>query len=75
MDDECSLPFKTPYFVRYSKLKTIYSLPGPPLTNNSAVMELVANNVAVGLGCEEMWSSTARNLPFNIGWVRDNFLI
>lgn len=47
-----------------------YSLPGPPLSNNSAVMELVANDVVVGLGCENMWSASARNLPFDIGWVR-----
>jgi hypothetical protein len=32
-------------------------------------MELVSNHVVVGLGCEGMWSASARNLPFNIGWV------
>ena len=46
------------------------SLPGPPLSNNSAVMELVTNEVVVALGCENMWSAGARNLPFDIGWVR-----
>ncbi|KAF9481555.1 carbohydrate esterase family 9 protein [Pholiota conissans] len=44
-------------------------IPGPPLSNSSAVMELVSNNVVVGLGCEGMWSAQARNLPFNIGWA------
>ncbi|KJA29058.1 hypothetical protein HYPSUDRAFT_211640 [Hypholoma sublateritium FD-334 SS-4] len=44
-------------------------LPGPPLSNNSAVMELVENDVVVGLGCENMWSASARNLPFDIGWA------
>ncbi|KAF8967824.1 carbohydrate esterase family 9 protein [Flammula alnicola] len=44
-------------------------LPGPPISNNSTVMELISNNVAVGLGCEGMWSSSARNLPFNIAWA------
>ncbi|KAF8973201.1 carbohydrate esterase family 9 protein [Flammula alnicola] len=42
-------------------------LPGPPISNNSAIMELISNNVVVGIGCEEIWS--ARNLPFDLGWA------
>ncbi|KAJ3516436.1 hypothetical protein NLJ89_g1119 [Agrocybe chaxingu] len=42
-------------------------LPGPPLSNNSAIMELIHNNVVVGIGCEEIWS--ARNLPFDVAWA------
>ncbi|KAF8897044.1 carbohydrate esterase family 9 protein [Gymnopilus junonius] len=42
-------------------------LPGPPLSNNSAIMELISNNVVVGIGCEEIWS--ARNLPFDVAWA------
>ncbi|PPQ63495.1 hypothetical protein CVT24_005152 [Panaeolus cyanescens] len=39
-------------------------LPGPPITNNTAVTELLAHNVLVGLGCEHVWD--ARNLPFEV---------
>ncbi|KAF8161156.1 carbohydrate esterase family 9 protein [Crassisporium funariophilum] len=42
-------------------------LPGPPITKNSAIVELINNNVVVGIGCEEIWS--ARNLPFDIAWA------
>ncbi|KAF5322050.1 hypothetical protein D9619_001859 [Psilocybe cf. subviscida] len=45
-------------------------LPGPPLSKNSAVMELLEHNVTVGVGCESAeWGSTARNLPFDIAWA------
>ncbi|KAF8806405.1 carbohydrate esterase family 9 protein [Phlegmacium glaucopus] len=42
-------------------------LPGPPITKNSAIIELVTNKVVVGIGCEGIWS--ARNLPFDIAWA------
>ena len=45
----------------------LISLPGPPITNNSTIIELVTNKVVVGIGCESIW--TARNLPFDIAWV------
>ncbi|KAG6841875.1 hypothetical protein C0991_005605 [Blastosporella zonata] len=43
-------------------------LPGPPLTKDSAIMKLISHGVTVGIGCEEIWS--ARNLPFDVAWVR-----
>ncbi|KDR75826.1 hypothetical protein GALMADRAFT_69126 [Galerina marginata CBS 339.88] len=42
-------------------------LPGPPISKHSAITELIAKNVLVGIGCEEIWS--ARNLPFDIAWA------
>lgn len=51
-----------------SNFRGMVSLPGPPISKNSAIMELISNNVVVGIGCEEIWS--ARNLPFDIAWVR-----
>ncbi|KAF5321841.1 hypothetical protein D9619_001862 [Psilocybe cf. subviscida] len=45
-------------------------LPGPPLSKNSAVVELLEHNVTVGVGCESaQWGSAARNLPFDIAWA------
>ena len=34
-------------------------------------MELILNGVVVGVGCEEIWS--ARNLPFDVAWVRFSY--
>ena len=48
------------------------SLPGPPITKNSSIVELIANKVVVGIGCERIWS--ARNLPFDVAWVSFFFL-
>jgi hypothetical protein len=31
-------------------------------------MRLISHGVMVGIGCEEIWS--ARNLPFDVAWVR-----
>jgi hypothetical protein len=45
----------------------LISLPGPPITKNSSIIELITNKVVVGIGCERTWS--ARNLPFDIAWV------
>jgi hypothetical protein len=45
----------------------LYSLPGPPLTQESAVSILLAHNVVLGIGIEEQWS--ARNTRFELGWV------
>ncbi|GLB37488.1 putative carbohydrate esterase family 9 protein [Lyophyllum shimeji] len=42
-------------------------LPGPPLTQQSAIAALHANNVTVGIGIVEAWS--ARNLRFDVGWA------
>ncbi|KAF5380447.1 hypothetical protein D9615_004475 [Tricholomella constricta] len=42
-------------------------LPGPPITQDSAVALLHANNVTVGVGIEESWS--ARNTRFDVGWA------
>jgi hypothetical protein len=50
-------------FIHNAKL----SLPGPPLTEQSAIAKLQSSGVTVGIGCEEIWS--ARNLPFDIAWV------
>lgn len=42
-------------------------LPGPPLTNQSAVEALISQGVEIGIGCQEIWE--ARNLPFDVAWV------
>ncbi|KZV84970.1 hypothetical protein EXIGLDRAFT_623616 [Exidia glandulosa HHB12029] len=42
-------------------------LPGPPLTEKSAISVLLEHNVTVGLGIEESWS--ARNTRFDIAWA------
>jgi len=43
------------------------SLPGPPLTQETAIGLLLAHNVTLGIGIEEQWS--ARNTRFDLGWV------
>lgn len=45
------------------------SLPGPPISNTTSVQELLRNKVVVGIGCNQIWE--ARNLPFDIAWVRE----
>lgn len=45
-----------------------FSLPGPPLSQDSAISVLMKHGVTVGLGIEEQWS--ARSTPFDVGWVR-----
>jgi hypothetical protein len=45
------------------------SLPGPPLSNDTALVTLTKNSVAVGLGVREAWE--ARNTRFDIQWVRN----
>jgi hypothetical protein len=42
-------------------------LPGPPLTERSALQELLYHNVTVGLGVVEDWD--ARNVPFYTAWA------
>ncbi|KAF8664372.1 hypothetical protein AX16_000743 [Volvariella volvacea WC 439] len=42
-------------------------LPGPPLTETSAIATLIEHNVTVGIGIEEQWS--ARNLRFDVAWA------
>ncbi|KAF8500595.1 carbohydrate esterase family 9 protein [Hysterangium stoloniferum] len=42
-------------------------LPGPPLTEQSAVSALIAHNVTVGLAVQEAWES--RNARFDAAWV------
>lgn len=43
------------------------SLPGPPLTNDTALVTLLEHDVNVGLGVRSAWE--ARNLGFDIQWV------
>ncbi|KAJ6577401.1 carbohydrate esterase family 9 protein [Mycena capillaripes] len=42
-------------------------LPGPPLTEHTAVSALMAHNVTVGVGILEIWD--ARNTRFDIAWA------
>lgn len=49
-----------------SQTETI-SLPGPPLTNNTALMELIDHGVIVGMGVKAAWD--ARNTRFELGLV------
>lgn len=53
------------YTVSTNSLST--RLPGPPLTNESAITTLLAHGVTVGIGTAEQWS--ARNTRFDIAWV------
>ena len=43
-------------------------LAGPPLTEKSAIAELLLHNVTIGIGILESWS--ARNTRFDCAWVR-----
>jgi imidazolonepropionase-like amidohydrolase len=42
-------------------------LPGPPLSEESAITKLMKANVTVGIGIEEIWS--ARNTRFDLAWA------
>ncbi|KAF8076559.1 carbohydrate esterase family 9 protein [Lyophyllum atratum] len=42
-------------------------LPGPPLTNDTALVKLMHHGVVVGLGVREAWE--ARNTRFDIQWA------
>lgn len=42
-------------------------LPGPPLTNETAITTLLAHGVTVGIGIAEQWS--ARNTRFDVAWA------
>ncbi|TFK44767.1 carbohydrate esterase family 9 protein [Crucibulum laeve] len=42
-------------------------LAGPPLSASTSASLLIANNVTVGVGVEEQWSS--RNLRFDVAWA------
>ncbi|EAU91444.1 amidohydrolase [Coprinopsis cinerea okayama7 len=42
-------------------------LPGPPLTNKTALTTLLDEGVLVGIGCLSIWE--ARNLPFDLTWA------
>lgn len=42
-------------------------LPGPPLTQDSAITTLLAHGVNVGIGVLEQWS--ARNTRLDAAWV------
>jgi hypothetical protein len=42
-------------------------LPGPPLSADSGVSALLANNVTVGLGVQEQWA--ARNTRLDVAWA------
>lgn len=44
------------------------SLPGPPLTNDTALVILLEHGITVGLGVRSAWD--ARNSGFDIQWVR-----
>jgi hypothetical protein len=45
----------------------ILRLPGPPLTDHSAFSKLLAHNITVGMGVEELWE--CRNIRFDAAWV------
>jgi len=42
-------------------------LPGPPLSQDSAISVLLKHNITVGIGIEEQWS--ARNTRFDVAWA------
>jgi hypothetical protein len=43
------------------------SLPGPPLTNDTALIKLLEHGVIVGFGVQNAWE--ARNTRFDVQWV------
>ena len=43
------------------------SMPGPPLTEKSSILELVEHGVSVGLGVTQNWA--AQNTRFDLAWV------
>lgn len=66
-----SVVFPLVIYIPFINSINILRLPGPPLTQNNSVGVLLANNVKVALGSMPMWPWTARNLRFDIAWVRD----
>jgi hypothetical protein len=44
-----------------------FSLPGPPITAQSAIAKLLSYNVTVGVGVESIWD--ARNTRLDVAWV------
>lgn len=48
-------------------LTAMFSLPGPPLTNDTALVKLLESGVIVGIGVRDAWE--ARNTRFDIQWV------
>ncbi|KAJ6572062.1 carbohydrate esterase family 9 protein [Mycena capillaripes] len=44
-------------------------LPGPPLTQSSAIVALVAHNVTVGVGVRGPDTSSVRNTRFDVAWA------
>jgi hypothetical protein len=49
------------------------SMPGPPLSNDTALVTLLRHGVTVGLGVQNAWE--ARNTRFDIQWVCDRILV
>lgn len=54
-------------FLSVPLLTVTFSLPGPPLTNDTALVKLLENGVIVGIGVKDAWE--ARNTRFDIQWV------
>ena len=48
-------------------------MPGPPLSNDTALVTLIKHSVTVALGVREAWE--ARNTRFELQWVRDSELL
>lgn len=75
--EECEHPF-----LLYSHLFVLtlanFRLPGPPLSQESAVVRLLQHNVTVGLGVmginqnAEISSWSARNARFDVSWVSED---
>jgi hypothetical protein len=51
----------------------VHSLPGPPLSEDSAILRLLTHGVTVGVGVDEPSSAAATR--FDLGWVRCYFAI
>jgi len=49
-----------------------FRLPGPPLSNDTALVTLLDHGVVVGLGIRSAWE--ARNTRFDAQWVGDTLL-
>uniref|UniRef100_A0A8H8CQ82 Amidohydrolase-related domain-containing protein n=1 Tax=Psilocybe cubensis TaxID=181762 RepID=A0A8H8CQ82_PSICU len=43
-------------------------IPGPPISKNNTIVELLANNITVGIGCDNFFGA-AQNLPFDLAWA------
>lgn len=67
MTDECELILSTSSH-GFLNTRFFFSLPGPPITNDTAIVKLLKHGVVVGLGVRDPEDS--RNAYQDVAWVR-----